>query len=91
MPPVERARIADFANPPEPNRLLQANMQSWHPTHRSESTTSRRVNFGIFLFISFFMRIVKILISGLGNRERFSVSHLSALSLIAACIYRKYG
>jgi hypothetical protein len=59
MPPVERARIADFANPPEPNRLLQANMQSWHPTHRSESTTSRRVNFGIFLFISFFTRIVK--------------------------------
>ena len=53
MPPVERARIADFANPPEPNRLLQANMQSWHPTHRSESTTSRRVKLCIFLFTSF--------------------------------------
>jgi hypothetical protein len=28
MPPVERVRIADCANPPKPYLLLQANMQS---------------------------------------------------------------
>jgi hypothetical protein len=28
-----------LASPPSPKRLLQANMQSWHPTHLSASTT----------------------------------------------------
>jgi hypothetical protein len=38
-PPAERMPMQEAASPPSPKRRAQANMQDWHPTQRSASTT----------------------------------------------------